>query len=119
MSSPVAESTTTPLAVAQMVRATRRVIGRRLRQHGVQRNDDRLAHERDQIDDPLAVLAAEEAVLVLHVERIAGMRVDELGDRAVRIAIVLDQARDDGRRIVALRAPGSSIAMTALLAAKR
>ena len=75
-------------------------------QHGVQRDDDGLAYERDEVDDPGAVVAAEETVLMLDVERIARMRVDEPCDRAVRLAIVLNEVGDDGSRIGARRGSG-------------
>jgi hypothetical protein len=77
-----------------------------LGEHGMQRHDHRLAHQRDQVDDPLAVVAAEQTELVLDVERVGGVLVDELGDRPVGRTVVLDQLCHHRRRVVARRRIG-------------
>ncbi|GAC1595146.1 MAG: hypothetical protein NVS3B28_26300 [Candidatus Velthaea sp.] len=71
------------------------MLGRRVGQHGVQRRHHRLADGLDEVDDPLAVLAPEEAVLMLDVQHVAGVGVHEVGGSAVRLTVVLGQPSDD------------------------
>ncbi len=59
------------------------MLGRRVGQHGMQRDDDRLVDEFDKVGEPLAAIAAIEAVLVLHVEQRGGVRVDQRGDDGI------------------------------------
>ena len=48
----------------------------------------------EQVDEPLAALAAEEAVLVLDIEQISRMAVDESGDLFIGEAVLFLEARD-------------------------
>ncbi len=67
------------------------MLGRGVGEDRVQRRDDRLAQAGDEVDDPLALCAAEQAVLVLDIQNIARIGVDEVGDPAVGVEVSLDQ----------------------------
>ena len=54
---------------ARRARASRATSFRRVGQHGVQRHDDRFFDGANQVDEPFAAFAAEQAVFVLDVEQ--------------------------------------------------